>query len=101
MHLGTQFRKITQRHAMHVSYRVFVWCVVCVVCGVWCVVCGMWCVVCGVWGVGCGVVCGVCVGDVMLYRHLRRFKHSNFLSMCVTISQKSVCFILFIRTKSV
>ena len=37
-----------------------VWCVVCVVCGVWCVVCGVWCVVCGVWCVVCGVWCVVC-----------------------------------------
>ena len=47
------------------------WCVVCVVCGVWCVVCGVWCVVCRVFGWVCGwgvlcamrgmrcVVCGV------------------------------------------
>ena len=79
-----------------------VWCVGCVVCGVWCVVCGVWCVVwyvvygvrCVGYGVWC-VVCGVwCVGhfhfeviwlswvndrmiDCTTHAHAHAFEHAH------------------------
>ena len=53
------------------------WCVVCMVYGVWCAVCGVWCVV-------CGVVCDI-MAKTLLDMNSRKHKYYLAISLLVCV----------------